>query len=116
MLSHTRSAEPLPADAPASDVLRAPEHLRSARIIVADDDPGIVMVMRRLLHRAGYDNVIYTDRGAEVGMLCIEHDPDLVITDLRMPDRTATRWWRTCAGSAAAPCRCWWCPARSGRW
>jgi PAS domain S-box-containing protein len=87
MLSHTRSADPLPADAPASDVLRAPEHLRSARIIVADDDPGIVMVMRRLLDRAGYDSVIYTDRGAEVGMLCIEHDPDLVITDLRMPDR-----------------------------
>ena len=87
MLSHTRSADTLPTDPPSSDVLRAPAHLRSARIIVADDDPGIVLVMKRLLHRAGYDGVIYTDRGAEVGMLCIEHDPDLVITDLRMPDR-----------------------------
>ena len=75
------------ADAPQTDVLRAPAHLRSARIIIADDDPGIVMVMKRLLQRAAYDNVIYTDKGAQVGMLCIEHDPDLVITDLRMPDR-----------------------------
>ncbi|HEX8675292.1 MAG TPA: response regulator, partial [Longimicrobium sp.] len=69
------------------DPLLAPEQLRDCRIVVADDDPGVIEVMKRLLARAGYRRVWYATRGGEVAPLCAEVDPDLVIVDLRMPDR-----------------------------
>lgn len=73
---------PMPADA-----LIAPQHLRDAKILVADDDPSVILVLQRLLARAGYTRVSFTSQGSQVGILCVEIDPDLVIVDLRMPDR-----------------------------
>ncbi|HEX8361729.1 MAG TPA: ATP-binding protein [Longimicrobium sp.] len=73
---------PMPADA-----LIAPQHLRDSKILVADDDPSVILVLRRLLERAGYHRVTFTSQGSQVGILCVEIDPDLVIVDLRMPDR-----------------------------
>ena len=75
------------ASAVPHDPLQAPEQLRDCRIVVADDDPGVIKVMKRLLARAGYRRVWYATRGGEVAPLCAEVDPDLVIVDLRMPDR-----------------------------
>ncbi len=80
-LSPGYTVPPLPADA-----LVAPEHLRDARILVADDDPSVILVLKRLLERAGYHRVSFTSQGSQVKILCVEIDPDLVIVDLRMPD------------------------------
>ena len=81
----------------------APEHLRDSRIVVADDDPGVILVMERLLARAGYRRVWTTTRGADVAALCADAEPDLVIVDLRMPDRhglDVVQDVRTLAGDA----------------
>jgi PAS domain S-box-containing protein len=82
-------AEPRQARAGAGDQMPtlAPEHLRAARIVVADDDPAVLLLLKRLLARAGYTHVYCTQQGAQVAMLCVETDADLVIVDLRMPDR-----------------------------
>ena len=76
-----------PAAVTPSDALLAPECLRDARIVVADDDPGAIALMDRLLNKAGYRNVWFAMRGSQVAPLCAEINPDLVIVDLRMPDR-----------------------------
>jgi PAS domain S-box-containing protein len=85
------------------DALVAPEQLRDSRIVVADDDPGVILVLERLLARAGYRHVWTTLRGTEVAPLCARVEPDLVILDLRMPDRhglDVVRDVRTLAGGA----------------
>ncbi|HET6762805.1 MAG TPA: response regulator, partial [Longimicrobiaceae bacterium] len=86
-LRAARTPQQVQARRAAGGLPQAPEHLREARIVVADDDPGILALIKRLLTMSGYTNVFCTQQGAQVAMLCLETDADLVIADLRMPDR-----------------------------
>ncbi|MGH2565015.1 MAG: response regulator, partial [Ginsengibacter sp.] len=52
------------------------------RILVADDDPGIVDVMKIVLEDEGFD-VIITVNGRNIMKLC-EQRPDLIFLDLWM--------------------------------
>jgi signal transduction histidine kinase len=53
-------------------------------ILVIDDEPGITMLCDRLLKRAGYEVVSFTD--AKKGIDYLEQNPvDLLLVDIRMP-------------------------------
>jgi putative two-component system response regulator len=70
---------------PEGRVIAGRQDLLDSRILVVDDEAPNVLVLERLLAKAGYRNVrTTTDPGAVSGLLD-EFDPDLVLLDLRMP-------------------------------
>ena len=56
----------------------------SARILVVDDDPSIVEVLRRFLTREGY-TVVTASNGIEAIDRVYSDDPDLILLDVTMP-------------------------------
>jgi CheY-like chemotaxis protein len=55
------------------------------RVLIIDDDPQFLRMLRRMLAGAGYDVIEATD--GRVGLKQFaEHRPALVITDILMPD------------------------------
>ena len=65
-----------------TDIIRRP-----ARILVVDDNPDIVMVMRELLISLGYEVVTVTS--AEQATAEIDRNtPDLILSDVIMPGRS----------------------------
>jgi putative two-component system response regulator len=63
-----------------------PEGLSDARILVVDDEEANLHLLRRILERSGYTNVITTPDGGDVSSLVDELSPDLILLDLHMPD------------------------------
>ena len=55
------------------------------RILIADDDPAILLLLRHILTEEGYD-VVETHSGASAIELCKGNPYDLAILDLVMPD------------------------------
>ncbi len=88
-LGHVDAAEPsgpaahraaLPAtQAPVDDARRKP------RLLIADDDSASRQALRRLLGRLGYDVVDVPDGRAALDAI-EAHPPDLILTDLTMPE------------------------------
>ncbi|HZQ11118.1 MAG TPA: response regulator [Anaerolineae bacterium] len=58
---------------------------RSWRIIIADDEALPAELLRRMLMRLGHTVIASAQNGVEALELTREHQPDLVIMDLRMP-------------------------------
>jgi response regulator NasT len=58
----------------------------SLRIVVADDEPDMRDYFRKILPRLGHSVVAAAETGAELLAHCRTHRPDLVITDIKMPD------------------------------
>jgi CheY-like chemotaxis protein len=56
------------------------------RILVADDDEDLRELLRLMLAKMGHE-VILAKNGKEAQALCTEQLPDLVLTDLIMPER-----------------------------
>ncbi len=56
------------------------------RIAIADDEADIRQYFRRLLPRLGYRLVGEAQNGHELVKLCRSEKPDLVITDVMMPE------------------------------
>jgi response regulator NasT len=56
------------------------------RIVVADDEPDMRDYFRRILPRLGHVVVAAAENGRELVELCHTHQPDLVVTDIKMPD------------------------------
>lgn len=56
------------------------------KILIADDEPNIVISIEFLLKREGYE-VIVAQNGAEALVKVREEKPDLVILDVMMPRR-----------------------------
>ena len=63
-----------------------PPALKSARIMVVDDEPANVRLIERLLEVADFTNVVSTTDSSQVVSLCAEVEPDLIVLDLHMPD------------------------------
>lgn len=61
--------------------------MRSGRVVVADDLPGNLDLLDRLLSRDGC-TVYRAESGSEALELVEQHHPDLVLLDVMMPDRT----------------------------
>jgi response regulator NasT len=58
----------------------------SLRIAVADDEPDMRDYYARMLPRLGHTVVVLAATGAELVEQCRAAHPDLVLTDVRMPD------------------------------
>jgi two-component system, OmpR family, KDP operon response regulator KdpE len=59
--------------------------MKKRRILVVDDDPEIVKLLKSLLHNSGYD-ILETSTGAEAIQIVEKEVPDLLILDLGLPD------------------------------
>jgi response regulator NasT len=59
----------------------------SLRIVVADDEPDMRDYYRKILPRLGHIVVAAAETGNDLIAQCRTHLPDLVITDIKMPDR-----------------------------
>ena len=59
---------------------------KSLRIAVADDEMDMRDYYARMLPRLGHKVVVVAGTGAELVQRCGEEKPDLVITDVKMPD------------------------------
>ncbi len=59
---------------------------RALRIAVADDEPDVREYFQRILPRLGHQVVVAAQTGRELVDQCRETQPDLVITDIKMPD------------------------------
>jgi putative two-component system response regulator len=58
---------------------------RNARILIVDDEPNNVEILRRILHRVGFTRIESTTDSRDAKRLYIRHRPDLVLLDLHMP-------------------------------
>lgn len=58
-----------------------------ARILIIDDEPSIVKVVSAILNRAGYPHVHGLNDGLRAEEVMKEVQPDLILVDLRMPNR-----------------------------
>jgi response regulator NasT len=56
------------------------------RIVVADDEPDMRDYFRKMLPRLGHTVVAVAEDGQELVALCRCHRPDLVVTDIKMPN------------------------------
>lgn len=61
------------------------DEIKAARILIADDEPRIVLVLTTLLERAGYRSITTTSDSSEIVELVRATDPDLLVLDLAMP-------------------------------
>jgi len=61
------------------------EPFHHAAILIVDDQQPNIRLLERILHLAGYTNVRGTRDPREIGALCRELSPDLILLDLHMP-------------------------------
>ncbi len=59
---------------------------RPLRIVVADDEPDMRDYFRKILPRLGHQVLAAAETGRDLVDLCRKAGPDLVITDIKMPD------------------------------
>lgn len=59
--------------------------VRSARILVVDDEVSNIRLLEALLEVSGFTEVTGTGDSSAVVGLCVEHEPDLIVLDLNMP-------------------------------
>lgn len=59
---------------------------RTLRIAVADDEPDVCDYFRVMLPRLGHVVVAIATNGRQLVDLCAQHEPDLIIADVRMPE------------------------------
>ena len=74
-------------------------------VLVADDDPDILALVRFRLEREGYDVVSAPDGQAAL-KLALDHPPDLAVLDVMMPKLTGydvTRELRSDAATSRIP-------------
>ena len=55
------------------------------RILIAEDETIIRLDVRTLLEKAGHEVVAEARDGQEAVALAEEHDPELIVMDVRMP-------------------------------
>src|SRR5215210_4227864 len=61
---------------------------KNARILIVDDEPLNVDLLRRLLERAGFARIESTNDSREAAELYVQFRPDLILLDLHMPHRS----------------------------
>jgi putative two-component system response regulator len=60
---------------------------KNARILIVDDEPLNVDLLRRLLERAGFSRIECTNDSREAVDLYVKFRPDLILLDLHMPHK-----------------------------
>ena len=74
----------------ASRILPQVSSSPATRVVIADDDVLLREGLASLLERSGFDVVAQAGDGATALRTCREHDPDLLVTDIRMPPTHTT--------------------------
>ncbi len=64
-----------------------PRIFKNARILIIDDEPNNVDLLRRLLERTGFSRIESTNDSREAVDLYLTFRPDLILLDLHMPHR-----------------------------
>lgn len=59
---------------------------RSLRIAIADDEPDMREYFQKILPRLGHQVVVVAESGRALYEQCLLRKPDLIISDIRMPD------------------------------
>ena len=70
------------APPPSSDTFANRDPSVAARVLVADDEPGVVRLLRRQLERSGFEVVEATD--VAVLRAALAREPEIVLLDLRL--------------------------------
>src|SRR5512137_169592 len=65
----------------------------TTKVLVADDDPEILLLTATILRRAGYD-VLEASTGKECLEAVKAYHPDVVLLDVMLPDTTGTELCR----------------------
>jgi signal transduction histidine kinase len=75
------------SDASLPAIFKDPDSqaLRACKILIIDDEEPNVLLLERVLTRAGFDNFISTSDSSEAVALFADFQPDLVLTDWLMP-------------------------------
>lgn len=63
-----------------------PTETTGPRILIVDDQKSNVRLLEHTLRRAGYGAVTATLESSEVAALHLQHDYDLILLDLQMPE------------------------------
>jgi len=63
-----------------------PGYIRAVKVLVAEDDPDIQVILRMVLTRLGKCEVVITFRGDEVVPLAKTHQPGLILLDVMLPE------------------------------
>lgn len=81
------------------------EHKQESRkLLIVDDEPNILSALNRTLHKEGY--VIKLANSAEEALSCLsEFEPDVIISDQRMPGMTGVEMFRQIRNLAPDACR-----------
>jgi two-component system KDP operon response regulator KdpE len=82
--------------------MRSTEHGQPAKILIVDDEPQIIRVLRTALSTQGY-NVRIAANGTEGADIAGTWNPDLVITDVSMPEMNGVELCRELRASSAVP-------------
>jgi putative two-component system response regulator len=61
--------------------------IKSARILVVDDEPALLNLLETILKDAGYMNILTTTDSLAAMSMFRNHNPDLVLLDLHMPQQ-----------------------------
>ena len=56
-----------------------------SKVLVVDDDPGIALLLKRIISKKGHQ-IVTASNGWEGLKMAREEIPDLIFTDVRMPD------------------------------
>jgi putative two-component system response regulator len=65
--------------------MAAARTFKNARILIVDDEPSNVDVLRRLLERAGFNRLETTTEARDAASMYVRFRPDLILLDLHMP-------------------------------
>ncbi|MCG8614889.1 MAG: response regulator [Desulfobacterales bacterium] len=57
------------------------------KILVVDDDPDITLLVKTKLEKTGRYMVVFTNAGADAFRLAESEKPDLIVSDIDMPDK-----------------------------
>jgi CheY-like chemotaxis protein len=64
---------------------------RTRKILVVDDEPGMLKFIEASLRAAGYEHLIFAQNGSDVPTLAIQERPQLIIMDVMMPQGNGIR-------------------------
>jgi putative two-component system response regulator len=82
----TRDAAPADPTAAATSALSDRNRdLRTSKLLIVDDEPINVKIVRKYLNLEGYHNVIATSEPREVLELVVKEEPDALLLDIMMP-------------------------------
>ncbi len=69
----------------ASQGARSAAAVDAGRLLIVDDERPNVVLLERILHRAGLEQTVSVTDPRDAVRACRDHDPDLVLLDLHMP-------------------------------